>query len=90
MRLVLLALAWHADGGGDPPWPSRAMIAEYLHVSVRSVSRALAKLVAQGEIVAIGKTDDGTVMYRLTSGGRPIPDESLEATIERLGGKDRP
>lgn len=61
-RLVLLAIANHADAHGRNAWPSQAKLAEEANVSVRSVKRAVATLVELGEL-SVGQ-HQGAVMGR--------------------------
>jgi hypothetical protein len=73
-RLVLLAIAWHANPDGEDAWPSQATLAAKCRVSVRTVRRALDDLVAIGEVqvlaysgpVAEGRSGRRTHRYRLT------------------------
>ena len=67
-RLVLLALADHADEEGRA-WPSAARLARYTLMDVRNVHRALARLVKEGEIVAAGKGPRGVIIYEIRPGG---------------------
>jgi hypothetical protein len=62
------------------------MLAQYARVSVRSVRRALATLIALSEIVPIGKAEHGVVMYRITPGGKPVAgsQETISRMIKRL------
>ncbi|SCG38849.1 helix-turn-helix domain-containing protein [Micromonospora coxensis] len=63
-RLVLVAVAAHANREGDA-WPSVATIAEYAGVSVRTVQRALAKLVHLGRLAVRQVATIATRVYRL-------------------------
>lgn len=49
-RLVLLAIANHADAHGRNAWPSQATIAAEAHVSERTVRRCIDALVDLGEL----------------------------------------
>jgi hypothetical protein len=66
-RLVLVAIAAHTNRDGDA-WPSVATIAEYAGVSVRTVQRALAKLVQLGRLVVRQVATVATRVYRLVTG----------------------
>jgi hypothetical protein len=49
-RLVLLAVALHADDAGRNAFPSVDTVADYANVSRRTVQRALARLVELGHL----------------------------------------
>lgn len=49
-RLVLMAIANHADADGRNAWPSQKRIAQEARVSVRTVRRAVDELVEMGEL----------------------------------------
>lgn len=49
-RLVLLAVAWHADACGDQAWPSVARLAQLTRLSERQVRRHLRELERSGEL----------------------------------------
>lgn len=49
-RLVLLAIANHADATGCNAWPSRQLIAAEARVSISTVKRSVAALVDLGEL----------------------------------------
>lgn len=67
-RLVLVAIAAHTNRDGDA-WPSVSTIAEYAGVSVRTVQRALARLVQLGRIAVRRVAGIATRVYRLVLGG---------------------
>lgn len=65
-RLVLIAIANHADAQGRNSFPSVLQIASEAHLSERQVQRALRTLERQGEIrIAEGKGRHGTHLYEL-------------------------
>ncbi len=68
-RLVLLAIANHADRDGDNSFASVATLAEEAHLSERQVQRAIASLLADGELELVGRhgsrADRMTNVYRL-------------------------
>lgn len=68
-RLVLLALADHANADGTGAWPSVATLAEEARLSKRATQDALRRLEADGHIVANGKSQYGTVVYDIPLGG---------------------
>ncbi|WP_426510635.1 helix-turn-helix domain-containing protein [Dactylosporangium sp. McL0621] len=67
-RLVLVAIAAHANADGDA-WPSVATIADYVGCSTRTVQRALSKLVELGRLVVRKVASIATRVYRLVTGG---------------------
>ncbi|MFG3709470.1 helix-turn-helix domain-containing protein [Micromonospora sp. NPDC047730] len=67
-RLVVLAIAAHADRSGDA-WPSVATIADYVGVSERTVQRSLARLVQAGRLVVRQVAGIVTRVYRLVVDG---------------------
>lgn len=65
-RLVLLAIANHADAQGAVAWPKVDLLAAEAHVSRRTVFRALEALVALGELEILSGKGRGSVnVYRL-------------------------
>lgn len=73
-RLVLLAIANHADGAGQVAWPRVELLAEEAKVSRRTVFRALESLVLLGEIeIQSGRGRGMTNTYTLkgVTGGTP-------------------
>ncbi|WP_374250392.1 helix-turn-helix domain-containing protein [Micromonospora sp. R77] len=66
-RLVLVAIAAHTNREGLA-WPSVSTIADYAGVSVRTVQRALAKLVQLGRLVVRQTATIATRVYRLVRG----------------------
>lgn len=71
-RLVLLALADHAQDDGDGAYPSVATIAAKTRMSERGVQYALRRLEAGRHIEAAGKSAFQTVVYRITMGGASL------------------
>ncbi len=72
-RLVLLAIAGHADRDGCNSWASVGSLAEEARLSERQTQYALRKLEADGEIRRAGRTHKGTHVYELPKmGGRNI------------------
>lgn len=67
-RLVVLAIAAHANAAGDA-WPSVATIAEYVGCSERTVQRCLAKLIQAGRLAARWVAGRATRTYRLIVDG---------------------
>ncbi len=63
-RLVMLALADHADDTGLC-WPSVATIADLVRLSTRHIQRILADLVRRGELLVAGRGPRGTTRYRI-------------------------
>ncbi|MFI6819704.1 helix-turn-helix domain-containing protein [Micromonospora sp. NPDC050187] len=86
-RLVVLAIAAHADTTGDA-WPSVQTIADYVGVSERTVQRSLARLVNLGRLVWRHVAGRATRTYRIvidgvssaikgvSSGKRGVPDQA--------------
>lgn len=69
-RLVLLAIANHANAEGWNAFPSVAKIAREAHVSDRQVQRALIDLAASGELlVCFGGGPNGAHAYKVQMGG---------------------
>lgn len=74
-KVVLLALAWHADDARGTAYPGQREIAERCGISVRTVRDALARLEADGWISRERRTLDGgwrtSDLYRLRDGREP-------------------
>jgi len=69
-RLVLLAIANHANQNGEQAWPSVPTLAREAHISVRQAQRAVLDLVALGEVVIhMGAGPGKTNVYRVVMGG---------------------
>lgn len=68
-RLVLLSLANHADKDGTKSFPAVATICQESRLKERAVQYALRELEAGGHIRATGRTQRGTVIYRVLMGG---------------------
>jgi hypothetical protein len=81
-RLVMLALADHADGG-MVAWPSVSTLASMCRTGERNVHKILSALVDAGEIKPIGKGIRGVVKYRLTPGGRSRQDAATPEHSDR-------
>jgi DNA-binding transcriptional MocR family regulator len=64
-RLVLLALANHADATGNRVFPSVATIVDETSLARRTIQLALRALAGRGFIVAVGRRSRGTVVYRI-------------------------
>lgn len=65
-RLVALALADHAHDDGSNAYPSVDTIARKARVNERTVRRGLRWLERQLEIMATGRTKNGTTVYHFT------------------------
>jgi hypothetical protein len=71
-KLVLLAMADHADDAGKSCFPSITRIAHKSSMTRRGVQKVLRRLEDKGRIRAIGHRADGTVEYAITlQGGEP-------------------
>ena len=57
-RLILLALADHADENGVA-WPSLSRLAKYANVHVSNVSKNISRLIEMGEISRVGTVPSG-------------------------------
>ena len=68
-RLVLLAIAGHADRGGRNSWASVKSLSEEARLSVRQTQYALRKLEATGEIRKSGMSQRRTHVYDLPKMG---------------------
>lgn len=68
-RLVLLALADHAQDDGRGAYPSVATIARKTRMSIRGVQYALARLKESGAVRPDGLGPRGTVSYSIVMGG---------------------
>jgi hypothetical protein len=64
-RLVLLALANHADATGNRVFPSVATIVDETSLARRTIQLALRALAGRGFIVAVGRRSRGTMVYRI-------------------------
>jgi hypothetical protein len=64
-RLVLLAIANHADRDGRNSWASVRQLAEEAHLSTRQVQRALRELESTQEVVQVGVSPHRTHVYEL-------------------------
>lgn len=62
-RLVLLALAYFADGNGANSYPAQQTLASMCSCSPRSIKRTLRSLRERGLITATGKGRKGTIRY---------------------------
>lgn len=65
-RLVLLALADHADDEGGNAWPKIATIQAKARLGERTVQTALRELEEAGEIERTGTTTRGVSVWRVT------------------------
>lgn len=82
-RLVLFALANHADRDGTKAFPSVETLCREARLSRRSVQNALRSLEAGGHIEITGTTAKGTTIYRILMGGRKICAGAQPATPDR-------
>lgn len=91
-KLVMLAIADHADRYGRNAWPSIATIAEYAAVDVRTAQRSLTRLESQGDIM-IARQQGGTSrmrgdrrpnLYMLAK--MPAPEEAVDGVTFDLHG----
>jgi DNA-binding transcriptional MocR family regulator len=64
-RLVLIVLADHAGEQGENSYPSVSTIAQQARLSTRQVHRCLRQLEAEGHVERVGKSQWGTVRYRV-------------------------
>lgn len=64
-RLVLLAIAGHADDRGENSWASVASLARQARLEERSARQCLRRLEAEGEIEDEGRSNRGTHVYRI-------------------------
>jgi hypothetical protein len=89
-RLVLLALADHANDEGRNAYPSLGTLAEKSRLCERQVRRCIRKLEKSGELtVEIGEGWNGTNMYTLTALAdvKNVPPGNMSpGQIEHLGG----
>lgn len=78
-RLVLLALADHADDDGENAWPKVATIQAKALLGERTVQDALRELERAGEIERTGTTPRGVSIWKLTcvrgAKSAPLPRE---------------
>lgn len=91
-RLVLLAIANHADKDGRNAWASVRQLAEEAHVSERQARYALRELEASKEIVQAGVSPHRTYVYELPAMQTlfPISQEGADiAGAESAGGNLR-
>ncbi|MER7440456.1 helix-turn-helix domain-containing protein [Micromonospora avicenniae] len=88
-RLVLVAIAAHANNDGDA-WPSVATIADYAGVSTRTVQRALAKLITLGRLAVRQVANIATRVYRLVTGQPAGGDNQRQGVTESGPGGDSP
>lgn len=80
-RLVLIALAAHANHDTGDAWPSVATLADYVGCSTRTIQRALAKLVQLGRVVVRQVATIATRVYRLVTGQPAVSgDDTTDAT----------
>lgn len=87
-RLVLLALADYAHDDGSNAHPSVKTLARKARVDERTVQRALADLVATGELVKTGQTKHGVSIWTLRPGGDNLSPEGLLANGSLTGSGD--
>ena len=64
-KLVLLALAYHANGLGESAYPAQATLAQMCGVSLPTIKRALRSLRNRRLIVPDGKGRKGTIRYSI-------------------------
>ncbi|MBQ0900475.1 helix-turn-helix domain-containing protein [Micromonospora sp. U21] len=86
-RLVLIAIAAHANSDGDA-WPSVATIADYVGCSARTVQRCLAKLVQMGRLVVARVAHVATRVYRLVT-GQAVTSPAAGVTDSPAGAADQ-
>ncbi|MBB4268193.1 helix-turn-helix domain-containing protein [Roseospira visakhapatnamensis] len=89
-RLVMLALADHADDDGLC-WPSVATIADLVRLSTRHIQRILGDLVRRGELLVAGRGPRGTTRYRIrmraaTAAQAPDIGDTLAGSVSADGG----
>jgi hypothetical protein len=94
-RLVLLAIADHANDDGTECWASVATLAHKTRMSERQVRTCLRELEQSGAIVETGRTSRGTHNYTVimvsAEGGEIRPPENLAgAKSDAEGGEIRP
>jgi hypothetical protein len=84
-RLVLLAIAWHANEDGEDAFPAQETISEKCRISVRTVRRAIDELGDIGELQVLeydgpptGKGGRRTHRYRLPMLSANLSDNSCE------------
>jgi hypothetical protein len=79
-RLVLLALAWHADEHGRNAWPAISTLARKTSLSRRGVATVLPALKEKGLVHVQSKAARGTVRYAVSlrlNGAATAPTEEL-------------
>jgi hypothetical protein len=92
-RLVLLAIANHADKDGRNSWASVSALSLEAHCSERQARYALRELEKAGEIVEVGVSPRRTHVYELPLMATLFPDSQEGADIapaESAGGNLRP
>jgi hypothetical protein len=78
-RLVLLAIANHANNAGENSWQSVETLAKASRLSERQTRYALRKLEEIGEIEKVGRTRQGTHVYRLPKMAQQALDEGADS-----------
>lgn len=94
VRLVLLAIANHADKDGRHSWASVRQIGEEARCSERKVQYALRELEAAGEIVNIGPSTHRTHTYELPAmttlfEGGAVSAPAVSAPVQSVQGAAR-
>ena len=76
-RLVLIAVANHADKRGQSAWPSQETLAEYCCCSSRTIRRQLSELEESGII----RRGDQRLVSHFRGGYRPVVMTSIWAAM---------
>ena len=87
-KLVLLAMADHADDTGKNCFPSIPRIARKSSMTRRGVQKVLRRLEEKGRIRPVGRRADGTIEYAITlQGGEPYSrgERSSRRTVDAEG-----
>jgi DNA-binding MarR family transcriptional regulator len=90
-KLVLLAMADHADDAGGNCFPSIPRIARKSSMTRRGVQKVLRRLEEKNKIRAVGRRSDGTVEYAITlqGGERYSRGERSSRRTEDAGGANQ-
>jgi hypothetical protein len=82
-RLVLLAVANHADAQGRNAWPSAEQIAKEARVHRATVFRSLTRLVEMGELVATARRLGKPSIYQLPMGSQDATGQGSQRATGR-------
>ncbi|MEV6300392.1 helix-turn-helix domain-containing protein [Actinoplanes sp. NPDC051861] len=86
-RLVLVAIISHQNANTGTAWPSVPTIAEYVGCSIRTVQRAIGRLVKLGRLVVSQVKGIATRVYRLvTAAPSGVTSDSQGVTDSTAGG----